>query len=125
MNTLRLGQEEAQAKAEELQAKVKTLEQENLAKEQEITSLSHKNQLMETEIEKSEATIKELKEKVETSGQADSHNESLQRRLQLLEEEAEESDKNIRETTEKYVFVLFAGFLRCSLQLHNFDRVGY
>merc|ERR1712000_94033 len=43
MNSLRLEADEAVAKVEELQARVKTLEQENLAKEQEITSLQHKN----------------------------------------------------------------------------------
>lgn len=102
MSSLRVQQEETQAKYEELQGKVKTLEQENLAKEQEITSLSHKNQLLETEVEKLEGGIKEAKVAAEESGQHGMQNESLQRRLQLLEEEAEESDKNIRETNEKY-----------------------
>ena len=103
MNSLRLEQEETASKNEELQAKVKTLEQENLSKEQEITSLSHKNQLLETEVEKLEDAQKGLKKEVEDSAGAGTHNESLQRRLQLLEEEAEESDKNLRETNEKYV----------------------
>lgn len=102
MNSLRVQQEETQAKYEEHQGKVKTLEQENLAKEQEITSLSHKNQLLEIEVEKLEAALKEAKAAAEESGQHGTQNESLQRRLQLLEEEAEESDKNIRETNEKY-----------------------
>ena len=52
MNNLRLEAEEAQEKVEELKSKVKTLEQENLAKEQEITSLNHRNQLLEGEVEK-------------------------------------------------------------------------
>ena len=102
MNSLRLESEEATAKNEELSAKVKTLEQENLSKEQEITSLSHKNQLLETEVEKLEEGIKGLKKEVEDTAGAGTHNESLQRRLQLLEEEAEESDKTLRETNEKY-----------------------
>ena len=102
MSALRVQQEEAQVKCDELQSKVKTLEQENLAKEQEITSLSHKNQLLETEVEKLESGIKEAKAAAEDLGQHGTQNESLQRRLQLLEEEAEESDKNIRETNEKY-----------------------
>lgn len=102
MSSLRVQQEETQAKYEELQSKVKMLEQENLAKEQEITSLSHKNQLLETEVEKLEDGIKKAKADAEESGQHGTQNESLQRRLQLLEEEAEESDKNIRETNEKY-----------------------
>ena len=102
MSTLRVQQEETQAKYEEFHGKVKTLEQENLAKEQEITSLSHKNQLLETEVEKLETGIKEAKAAAEESGHHGTQNESLQRRLQLLEDEAEESDKNIRETNEKY-----------------------
>ena len=102
MSSLRVQQEETQSKYEELQGKVKTLEQENLAKEQEITSLSHKNQLLEAEVDKLETGIKEAKAAAEESGQHGTQNESLQRRLQLLEEEAEESDKNIRETNEKY-----------------------
>ena len=102
MNALRVENDEVSAKHEELQGKVKVLEQENLAKEQEITSLSHKNQLFETEVEKLENKNKDLQKALEEASGAGTHNESLQRRLQLLEEEAEESDRNIRETNEKY-----------------------
>lgn len=104
MNSLRIEADEATAKAEELQAKVKTLEHENLAKEQEITSLSHKNGLLEGEVDKLETQIKEIKGTAEESTQHSRQNETLQRRLQLLEEEAEEADKNLRETNDKYVF---------------------
>ena len=93
--------DEVSSKHEELQSKVKVLEQENLAKEQEITSLSHKNQLFEAEVEKLEAKIKDLQQDVDKTSSAGTHNETLQRRLQLLEEEAESSDKTIRETNEK------------------------
>jgi tropomyosin len=48
----------AQEQAEQHKGKVKVLEQENLSKEQEITSLSHKNQLLEAEVEKLEASVK-------------------------------------------------------------------
>lgn len=106
MSALRLEQEEAQVKVDELQTRVKTLEQENLAKEQEITSLSHRNQLLEAEVEKLETGIKEAKDIAERSHHEGTQNEALQRRLQLLEEEAEESDKNIRETNEKCVFTI-------------------
>lgn len=102
MNTLRLEADEAHAEVEELKAKVKTLEQENLSKEQEITSLTHRNQLLEAEVEKAEGNMKEFKDKADVSAQHDTQNEALQRRLQLLEEEAEEADKNLRETNEKY-----------------------
>lgn len=102
MNTLRLEAEDAQEKAEELKAKVRTMEQENLAKEQEITSLNHRNQLLEGEVEKMETTLKEAKDAANQSAQHDTQNEALQRRLQILEEEAEEADRNLRETNEKY-----------------------
>lgn len=102
MNALRLEADEAQNKVEELKAKVKTLEQENLAKEQDITSLNHRNQLLEGEVEKLEAALKEAKESANQSAQHDTQNEALQRRVQLLEEEAEEADRNLRETNEKY-----------------------
>lgn len=101
MNALRLETDNATAKVEELQAKVKVLEQENLSKEQEITSLQHKNNLLEAQVEKLEDDVKTHKTKAEDGGNAISHNETLQRRLQLLEEEAEEADKNLRETNDK------------------------
>jgi tropomyosin len=103
MNSLRIEADEAHATVEELKAKIKTLEQENLAKEQEITSLTHRNQLLEAEVEKIESSMKEFKDKADVSAQHDTQNEALQRRLQLLEEEAEEADKNLRETNEKYL----------------------
>jgi tropomyosin len=103
MNSLRIEADEATAKAQELQEKVKTLEQENLAKEQEVTSLQHKNGLLEAEVEKLETHNKEIKATAEESTQHGHQNETLQRRLQLLEEEAEEADKNLRETNDKYV----------------------
>jgi tropomyosin, fungi type len=106
MNALRIEADENQSKAEELQTKVKALEQENLSKEQEITSLTHRNQLLEAEVEKLEAALKEAKGIAGESAQHGAQNEALTRRLQLLEEEAEEADKTIRETNEKYVYPL-------------------
>ena len=40
---------------------MKQLEQELTQKEQEVSSLTHKNQLLETEVEKLETQVKELK----------------------------------------------------------------
>jgi len=101
MNALRLEADETAAKNEDLSAKVKQLEQENLAKEQEITSLSHKNQVLEQELEKLEGGLKDAKAAADESAGHGSQNDALQRKLQLLEEEAEEADKKIRETNEK------------------------
>lgn len=103
MNQLRLEADDSAAKVEELQGKVKTLEQENLSKEQDITSLQHKNGLLEAEVEKLETAIKDFKKAAEDGTQHSTTNESLTRRLQLLEEEAEEADKTLREANEKWV----------------------
>lgn len=105
MNQLRLEADESAAKVEELQTKNKTLEQDTLAKEQEITSLQHKNGLLESEVEKLETAIKDFKKAAEDGTQHSTNNEALTRRLQLLEEEAEEADKTLREANEKYVEV--------------------
>jgi hypothetical protein len=104
MAALRVEADDSAALAEELKTKNKTLEQENLAKEQEITSLSHKNQLLEAQVEKMETDIKEHKTKAEEGLGHLGTNESLSRKLQVLEEEAETADRNLRETNEKYVY---------------------
>lgn len=104
MTALRIEADENAAKVEELKAKVKELEQQNLTKEQEVTSLTHKNQVLETEVEKLETGIKEAKALADESSQHGTQNEALQRKLQMLEEETEEADKNMRETNEKCVF---------------------
>ncbi len=101
MNQLRLSAEESQAKSEEFAVKVKTLEQENLQKEQEIVSLTHKNSVLEAEVEKFETQVKELKATASEGQQHGTQNETLTRRLQLLEEEAEEADRTLREANEK------------------------
>lgn len=101
MSSLRIEADEATAKSEELAAKVKVLEQENLQKEQEITSLQHKNGVLEADVEKLEEAVKQAKTLAEEGGQHSTQNETLQRRLQLLEDEAEEADKNLRETNDK------------------------
>jgi tropomyosin, fungi type len=103
MNSLRIEADENMAKAEELKAKVKTLEQDNLQKEQEITSLTHRNQLLESEVEKLETGIKEAKSLAGDAASHSTQNENLQRKLQVLEEEAESADKSLRETNEKYI----------------------
>jgi tropomyosin len=102
MSALRVECDEANTQIEEMKARIKVLEQENLAKEQEITSLTHKNSVLEAEVDKLEGGIKEAKRLAEEGSHAGSQNESLTRRLQLLEEETEQADRNLRETNEKY-----------------------
>ena len=101
MQALRLEADDNAAKSEELKTRVKTLEQENLAKEQEITSLTHRNQLLEGEVEKLEGHLGDAKKTVAEGAQSGQQSEALQRRLQVLEEEAEQADKTLKETTEK------------------------
>lgn len=103
MNSLRLEADEAASKVEELQSKVKVLEQDNLNKEQEITSLQHRNGVLESEVDKLENSISDFKKAAEEGSQHGTKNETLQRRLQLLEEEAEDADKTLRDANEKYV----------------------
>ena len=103
MNSLRLEADESAAKVEELLGRVKALEQENLSKEQEITSLQHKNGLLEADNEKLEENVKKHKTDADAGSSAIGQHESLQRRVQLLEDEAEAADKTLRETNEKYV----------------------
>jgi len=113
MSALRVEADENAGKVEELKAKVKQLEQENLSKEQEVTSLTHKNQVLESEVEKLESGIKDAKAIADESSGHSTQNESLQRKLQLLEEEAEKADKEMRETNEKYAQLLYrSGTLR-------------
>jgi predicted RNase H-like nuclease (RuvC/YqgF family) len=103
MEALRIEADESSARAEELKAKVKQLESETTQKEQEITSLSHKNSVLEGEVEKLESQVKIHKDEAGAGAQAGTQAESLQRKIQVLEEEAEESDRTIRELNEKYV----------------------
>lgn len=107
MAALRVEADENASKVEELKAKVKQLEQENLSREQEVTSLTHKNQVLEAEVEKLESGIKDAKALADESSGHSTQNESLQRKLQLLEEEAEKADKEMRETNDKYVRPLY------------------
>lgn len=103
MNVLRVEADESAAKVEELTTKVKSLEHDNMAKEQEITSLSHKNQVLEQELEKIESSLKDAKASAEQSAQHDTHNESLTRRLQVLETEVEKADAELKSTSDKCV----------------------
>lgn len=123
MNALRIEADESSSKAEEYKAKLKTLEAENTQKEQEITSLSHKNQVLEGEVEKLEASVKTYKDEAAGGAASSTQAESLQRKIQVLEEEAEESDRTIRELNEKYVF-LDPAHLSCCIPGSNMGSLN-
>ena len=85
-----------------MNAKVKALELATTAKDQEITSLTHRNELLEKKLEEHEEKIEKFKGLENDESGARGERESLLRKVALLEEEAEQNDKNLRETTEKY-----------------------
>lgn len=76
-------------------------EQTLLERDHEIQSLQHKLSLAETELEKSEDKLKQLKA---ASDEGETHRatgENLQRKVQLLEEELDKAEKDLKEVTEK------------------------
>ena len=131
MNQLRLDADTANGKVEELQAKIKALETETLTKEQDITSLQHKNGVLEGQVDKLEGDVEKHKKLADEGSGSLTQNETLQRRLQLLEEEAEEADKTLREANEKYVRIhrsspvplhIASSFLSCKNALYALDE---
>lgn len=72
------------------------------SKDQEITSLTHRNELLEKKLEEYEEKLEKFKGLENDESGARGERESLLRKVALLEEEAEQNDKNLRETTEKY-----------------------
>jgi len=88
-------------RAEVAEAKNKKLEQELLVKEQEIQSLTHRLGVLETDAEKADAKITELKTTALNAESGHSTSESLTRKIQVLEEELDTSERNAKETVEK------------------------
>ena len=81
---------------------MKTLELSNTSKDQEITSLTHRNELLEKKLEEHEEKLDKFKGLENDESGARGERESLLRKVALLEEEAEQNDKTLKETTEKY-----------------------
>ncbi len=106
LNSLRTEADNAIARAEEAEAKNKRLEQELLSREQDISSLTHRLDVAQTEIDKYEGNIADLKRQVSNTEGAGISNDALQRKVTLLEEELDASEKNLKETVEKYVSIL-------------------
>jgi len=101
MNSLRAEADQLHAENVELSAKIKAHEQDNLAKEQEITSLTHRNQVLEADLEKLEGTHKELKNTAELTTAASSNADTLTRKVQVLEDQVEKADRDLREANER------------------------
>lgn len=103
MNSLRLEADENAKTAEDYKEKLKSSQQQVLDLENQNKSLTHRNGLLESEVEKLEQGVKEAKAMAGEGAMHGQQNEALTRRLQLLEEEAEQADKTLRETSDKYV----------------------
>jgi tropomyosin len=98
-------------RAEAAEAKNKKLELELLAREQEVTSLNHRLNVVEGNLEKAETTLADAKHASQEGDTAKSTAESLQRKIQILEEELDTAEKNLKETVEKFVFHLHFDFV--------------
>lgn len=94
---------------------MKSLELSSTSKDQEITSLTHRNELLEKKLEEYEEKMEKFKGLENDESGARGERESLLRKVALLEEEAEQNDKNLKETTEKYFPYLYND-LMCRLR---------
>lgn len=90
-----------------MNTKVKALELSSTSKDQEITSLTHRNELLEKKLEEYEEKLEKLKGLEHDESGARGEREGLLRKVALLEEEAEQNDKQLKETTEKYAKTRF------------------
>ena len=120
MSSLRTEIDAANTKTEEHQDKIKELELDQTKKEQDIASLTHKNKLLEEEVEKLEAKLSEQKNAVNDEQGSKNAVESLQRKVDVLEQELEASEKNVKETTEKYV-ILFSRYVEIVFFDHEYN----
>ena len=101
MNQLRTDADNAVARAEEAEAKNKKYEQILLEKDQEITSLQHRLNLLDQELETAEASLKEFKLARDEGEKAKGENETSTRKIQLLEGELDKSENMLKDTVEK------------------------
>ena len=102
---LRAEADVAVERAEHAEAQNKKYEQDILQKDQEITSLNHRIGVLDAELEKAEAKLKETKAAAMEGEHSKSTNDGLLRKVQLLEEELDAAEKNVKETVEKWVLV--------------------
>lgn len=101
LNALRVEADTAIARAEEAETKNKKFDQILLEKDQEITSLQHKLNVAEGQLETNESKLSELKNAQQDGEATRQTSDSLVRKVQLLEEELDAAEKNVKETVEK------------------------
>jgi tropomyosin, fungi type len=121
MTILRAEADAAVERAEQAEARNKAFEQEILKKDQEISSLTHRLGLAETNVETLEQKLAQLKSKSDEEGVGRSANDNLVRKVQLLEEELDTAEKNAKETVEKLGFI--HGKILCAKFLFASDSV--
>ncbi|KAG0216504.1 hypothetical protein BGX28_000018 [Mortierella sp. GBA30] len=91
----------ADAKAEAAEAEVKRLQEEQIQKDHEITSLKNKLQLIEADLEKAENKVAETKLNLDEGEATKTVGEGLIRKVALLETKLDSTETDLRETTEK------------------------
>lgn len=82
---------------------MKKLEQELLSKEQDNSSLQHKLNNAEADLEKAETKLSEAKHASDEGEQNKSANQELLRKVALLEDELDAAEKNLKDCNDKYV----------------------
>lgn len=98
---LRAEADTAVERAEAAEAKNKQLEQLLLGKDQEITSLNHRLNVLDGSLHDSEENLAKTKSALEDAEGSKAANESLTRKIELLEDELDTAEKNLKETVEK------------------------
>ena len=103
MSALRTEADAAVDRAEAAEAKIKKLEQELLGKEQDVTSLTHKLDVLEGQLADAEGKLGVAKSAQQEGELSKATSDELRRKIQLLEDELDAAEKNAKETVEKYV----------------------
>ncbi|KAF9100200.1 hypothetical protein BGX23_004028 [Mortierella sp. AD031] len=93
--------EAALTRAETTESEVKRLTDENVQKDQEITSLKTKIQFAEDQIAECETRISDAKSGLDEGESAKMAGEGLSRKVALLEAELEAAERNLGEASEK------------------------
>ena len=90
-----------QEKYEDLRVKYKELEQVNADKDNEIRSLTTKNQQLNDDLEKMDKELGELKHAVENSSILSVNNDGLTKKNEKLEADLEDVTDQLKQTKEK------------------------
>jgi len=101
LSSLRVEADAAVERAETAEKKNKELEQLLLANEQDIKSLTHRNGLLEAELEKNESKITEFKHEKAAGENSQTTVEGLTRKVQILETDLENTEHRLQESASK------------------------